>query len=348
MNMFRNRATNADLRAPKALSFMLAGCIAVMASANANAGYIVTTVDYPGSSFTQVFGINNAGVAVGVADDGAVTGFGFSAIGHPDGTFTYTQLPAAPGGYQTSALGINDAGTIVGSAGPADNSSNVGFVLHGSAYTYFSYPGRAFTFPRAINSAGVVTGYAQAADGSGWVGFIYDPLTGVFTDIAVPGQISIIVQGINNAGQTVGSANVPGNVVSFLRNPITGALSYFDVNGTRTRARGINNLGLITGAAIDTSAGKQAAFVGNSANGYQFLPMTTENYTFGEAINDFGQVAGIYGNDDGSTHGFVATRFPSSKAECMKGGWQTFGVFKNQGDCVSFVATGGSNLPTGH
>jgi hypothetical protein len=38
---------------------------------------------------------------------------------------------------------------------------------------------------------------------------------------------------------------------------------------------------------------------------------------------------------------------PTSKDECKKGGWQTFGVFKNQGDCVSFVATGGKNPPAG-
>jgi hypothetical protein len=34
---------------------------------------------------------------------------------------------------------------------------------------------------------------------------------------------------------------------------------------------------------------------------------------------------------------------PSSKDQCMKNGWQSFGVFKNQGDCVSFVATGGKS-----
>jgi hypothetical protein len=27
-------------------------------------------------------------------------------------------------------------------------------------------------------------------------------------------------------------------------------------------------------------------------------------------------------------------------------GWKTFGVFKNQGDCVSFVASLGKNLPS--
>jgi hypothetical protein len=36
-----------------------------------------------------------------------------------------------------------------------------------------------------------------------------------------------------------------------------------------------------------------------------------------------------------------APPLPTSKDQCKKGGWQTFGVFKNQGDCVSFVAKGG-------
>ena len=36
---------------------------------------------------------------------------------------------------------------------------------------------------------------------------------------------------------------------------------------------------------------------------------------------------------------------PETKAECKKGRWQDFDIFKNQGDCVSFVATGGKNRP---
>ena len=37
---------------------------------------------------------------------------------------------------------------------------------------------------------------------------------------------------------------------------------------------------------------------------------------------------------------------PTTKDQCKNGGWKTFGsVFKNQGDCVSFVATGGRNEP---
>ena len=36
---------------------------------------------------------------------------------------------------------------------------------------------------------------------------------------------------------------------------------------------------------------------------------------------------------------------PTSKDQCKDGGWQSYGIFKNQGDCVSFVATGGKNPP---
>jgi hypothetical protein len=43
----------------------------------------------------------------------------------------------------------------------------------------------------------------------------------------------------------------------------------------------------------------------------------------------------------------VTCALPRSKAECKEGGWKSYGVFKNQGDCVSFVATGGKNPPAG-
>jgi hypothetical protein len=58
----------------------------------------------------------------------------------------------------------------------------------------------------------------------------------------------------------------------------------------------------------------------------------------------------------GPTHGPVLNRqgdvvvtdaqpLPSTKQDCKNGSWRNFGVFKNQGDCVSFVATGGKNPP---
>jgi Beta-propeller repeat len=38
---------------------------------------------------------------------------------------------------------------------------------------------------------------------------------------------------------------------------------------------------------------------------------------------------------------------PTSTDQCKKGGWKTFGVFKNEGDCVSFVASKGRKPPSG-
>jgi hypothetical protein len=38
---------------------------------------------------------------------------------------------------------------------------------------------------------------------------------------------------------------------------------------------------------------------------------------------------------------------PTAKSDCKNGGWRDFGIFRNQGQCVSFVATGGKNRPRG-
>ncbi len=55
-------------------------------------------------------------------------------------------------------------------------------------------------------------------------------------------------------------------------------------------------------------------------------------------------------NVNGNVTNFEVTsmdedEMPTSKADCKKNGWKSYGDFKNQGDCVSFVATGGRNAP---
>ena len=53
------------------------------------------------------------------------------------------------------------------------------------------------------------------------------------------------------------------------------------------------------------------------------------------------------GGNSGTLVGNSGVGTPTAKSQCKNGGWRTFGVFKNQGDCVSFVATGGKNPPSG-
>ncbi|MCW2964943.1 MAG: hypothetical protein JWO17_2195 [Actinomycetia bacterium] len=38
-----------------------------------------------------------------------------------------------------------------------------------------------------------------------------------------------------------------------------------------------------------------------------------------------------------------AEQMPTTKDQCKKGGWRSYGIFENQGECVRFVATGGKH-----
>jgi hypothetical protein len=40
-----------------------------------------------------------------------------------------------------------------------------------------------------------------------------------------------------------------------------------------------------------------------------------------------------------------APPLPTTLEQCMNTGWMPYGIFKTQGDCVSFVATGSKNPP---
>ena len=63
---------------------------------------------------------------------------------------------------------------------------------------------------------------------------------------------------------------------------------------------------------------------------------------------DCSRLPGFFGSD-GSTFVVVdAQPLPTSKDQCKNGGWRNFGsTFKNEGQCVSSVATGGKHPPTG-
>jgi hypothetical protein len=50
---------------------------------------------------------------------------------------------------------------------------------------------------------------------------------------------------------------------------------------------------------------------------------------------------------DGNVVIFDTPTVPTSKDQCRNGGWRNFPGFKNEGDCVSYVATKGKNKPSG-
>ena len=119
------------------------------------------------------------------------------------------------------------------------------------------------------------------------------------------------------------ASGAPGNTVCPQSNPCTWAevLAAFPNAGIRANAGNVN---------FKAGGPWLGGFVGN-----------VDAFTIG-----------VNGNT--TTFDFEATApVPSAKDDCKDGGWQTFkdtdgsSMFKNQGDCVSFVATGGKNKPNG-
>jgi hypothetical protein len=60
----------------------------------------------------------------------------------------------------------------------------------------------------------------------------------------------------------------------------------------------------------------------------------------------WGDFASVFDDADAAFKTYV-TPLPTSIPQCLDGGWESFPQFKNEGDCVSFVATGGRSQPTG-
>ena len=238
MNNGRNVMT-ARARASRVIHVVLAGCLAIMASANTHAvspsGYVYTQIDCPGLTNTGLLGINATGATVGNATDSNGNNVAFKYSGGTAGTCT--PLPAMPAGFGLYAEDINDSGTIVGNAESPDGSYNEGFILQGSTYTLVPHPPQTFVEIRGINSAGIVAGDAWSTDTAGntinGVGFIYDPSTGLFKDITVPTATFVIAKGINKAGQVVGNAFFSNQSLSsqgYLCAPNTGANIFCDPN----------------------------------------------------------------------------------------------------------------------
>ena len=287
------------------LASALIAALGAGADATAASSYVFTTIDYPQAVFTDVRGLNNNGQIVGYAYLADLVNFGFV---YANGT--YTRLPPGPNGAEISAHGINDSGVVVGTTSNAQN--NIGFIYRDGAYQLYPRP-NTNTFFRAIGHDGKVTGYSDFLDANGVYlgyssGFIFDPVTGQYTDISVPGKTAVIAQGINDSGVVVGSGQ-DHPAVGFVRDPATGNLDLFQVAGLSTKARGINRTGVITGFVEQVAqniATDAFTFVGTPGN-VQTLVIANMPSTVGEGINDGGQVAGLFRDAAGNTHGFMAT-----------------------------------------
>jgi uncharacterized membrane protein len=293
-------------------------------SCPAFAAYDFVSIDYPGAANTGNRGINNAGTVVGIAFD--ADNSNHIAYSYDSKKGTFTTLTPAPGSLETDALGINERGEIVGQTSDDGVTFRAYIRSKKGVYTSFSHPGSSYTQFRANNNHGLVAGFYVDDATDTFNGLIYDTGNNTFIDI-LPGLDGFNTgSGVNNQGQVVGSVALPAGVActgcvagvyGWLRAP-SGAMSFFQVNGAKTRARGITDSGVITGFVDTGPGGAAAGFVTRLTGSASYESITIPAaqllvadpaafVTIPEAINDAGTVVGGWNTAGGNSRGFIAT-----------------------------------------
>ena len=242
--------------------------------------------------------INNRGQIVGIAENSvhdsscptqpALTGSGpltldFEAVLWGGGPRQIRELRPLPGDSVGMAFSINDLGQAVGGSGSCADS-----ILPGPAVT-----------PHAV-----LWENGTAIDMGGLGGTVNTDLPGVGT----------IALSINNRGQAVGAASLPGNKSrhAFLWSRKLGhMLDLGTIQGdTDSAALGINDEGNVVGASLD-SDGNPRVFLfskGTMRDLNTLVPPDSAIYMLiPYAINREGQVAGFGVTGSGEIHGFLAS-----------------------------------------
>jgi len=296
------------------------------------------------AAFTQLWGNNNNGKVAGIASmSGDLEADGFSFVYDPAiGAFSRLPTPTIGAVTDYTITSINDADAIAGTY--FDGLSERGFLERAGTYSLFAYPGypnteggRTISSPTAVHPHGLVVGFAfddSLADPlARYRGFVYDPSSAAFFTLPTPPSTFTIAQGLNIAGQIVGNVQDPAVTGSsalqgFLYTPTTpgepmfgGTVTTFQIGGFGTRARGINDHGVLAAAVNDVpGTATTHAYVGTAVGptpGYQRIEMPGVTggpcpdgswpEAFPEGLNNAGQVTGIYVDSTCATAGFIAT-----------------------------------------
>ena len=262
---------------------------------------VTTPLDgFPGFTFNSGQGINDAGVVVGISGAEAVRW---------DGT-TVTGLGFLPGGTFSYANGINNSNVIVGYAD--DTSGNMRAVtFSGGVATALNLPGTGYSLANAVSNSGIIVGESSVnPDGINPIAFRYS--NGVATQISLfGGGTRSYALGVNDAGTVVGFGNSVLGERGFVatgNSPMSiGVLPGF----TGSRARAINNFGVVVGSVSKPGEGRAVIFSGGVLTDLNSLLPSGSGWTLLEAtgINDAGQITGSGLFDDG-VRGFVLTPVP--------------------------------------
>ncbi len=171
-------------------------------------GTWTTLPDVPGMPYNYGTGINDLGVAVGIAgsDLGSLEaespgGCNVAWIWNPfKSAYSFFSVPGAANG--TCANGINDLGQVAGAFADASGVFH-GFLKDGESYTTFDVPGATSTGANWINNNGEIVGSWGGPSGS-YQGYVRS-VDGQITIVDVPGASGSADYGINDRGDICGT-----------------------------------------------------------------------------------------------------------------------------------------------
>jgi hypothetical protein len=165
------------------------------------------TVDFPGTTFNQILGINNNAEGAGYYQDSAGNFHPYLYDKVGGGVFEELYLPNTTSAQATA---INNAQVVVGFY--LDSNGNMhGWELNSGSYITLNYPEAAQTMPAGINNNNEIVGIfidtAGATHGFSYIG-------GEWTQIDDPnGPAGVtIVNGVNDNGTIVGFLNISTTV----------------------------------------------------------------------------------------------------------------------------------------
>jgi len=312
-------------------------------------GKTVTTIDVPGAAGTFPYGINNSGTVVGSWFDAAGAMQGFILTG--DGTFTTADFP---GPLLTVIEGINNQGEIAGSYVEIPSGAMKAFIGRPGVppptfpphtdYRIVSIAmpddnGLAAAEAYGVNESGLVVGsYNYTSDGSG--GFAWQD--GTLQTLNNPDGQYTALSAVNNQGVAIGfyGDQTTAHAAAYSFSSQTWTVLP-DISGKPlNEGNGINNLGVVVGIAGDGNdfnyPSESVSWIWDpGSQSYTFfeVPGSAQNSTIAAAINDSGQVTGIFQDANGVVHGYLKDGDTYTTID-VPGGTGTFPYGINNGGTI--------------
>ena len=300
----RNASRQALIRA-----LMILGSVVATASfaAGGPQSYAFSSIDPPDSVGTFPIGINNSGLIAlqYYTADGSV-----HSAALKDAQYTIIDVPVAT---DTLASAPNMRGQVALAYYPEGDVN-----CHAAVYTRGEHAylpdasGYLNTSPSAINSRGHISGTVWQESFFPVHGYLWDGEVYLIFDHPESDVFFTLAFGMNNHDQLVGQYNTSDGVIhGFLKDGDT----YTEIavpDAPNTAAFSINNSGVIIGLCGEAGEGPFGFAIGShgfvlTKGVYTPLDYPGAVTSFPLGLNDVGEIVGVYMDETGTFHGYLAT-----------------------------------------